>query len=91
VSLSVLRLSPFLSFCVSGVDQFPDDEHPLSSMRRSNVVSTHNNREDFVALAFQFFNDPLKAMRFEANDSKRVLCHDPSRSALADDAEKLAP
>ena len=27
----------------------------------------------------------------EANDSKRVLCHDPSRSALAADAEKLAP
>jgi len=76
-----------LSFAV----EVGQDEDALTPVRRSGVVSTHNDREDFVTRALQFFHDPLKAVRLEANDSKRVLCHDPSRSALAAETEKLAP
>jgi len=67
------------------------DPDSLSSVRRSNIVGTNNDRPDFVALSLKLIADPSKSVRLERSEAERVLCQDPGGSNLFADAEKFRP
>ena len=60
-------------------------------MRGADVISTHNDREGLISRRFQLFEDPVKTVRFESNDSRRVLCQDPLWGQLSSEAQEIRP
>jgi len=64
------------------------DEHPLSPVRGTNVVSTHHERPDGVAFRLQVFDNPVSS---ESSEAMNVLSADPTGSHLSHDPEHLGP